>query len=544
VPSGWDQQSATCSDGSPVTNVDVSTGETVTCTFTNRKRGQLVVVKDAQPDDPQNFDFMASGGLSPSSFQLDDDSDPTLSNTHTFANVTPGSGYSLAETVPAGWDQQSASCNDGSPVTNIDVGAGETVTCTFTNRKRGQIVVVKDSQPNDPQNFDFTASGGLSPSSFQLDDDADPTLSNTRTFANVAPGSGYSIAEIVPSGWDQQSATCSDGSPVTNVGVSPGETVTCTFTNRKQARIVVVKDSQPDDPQDFSFTAGGGLTPLSFQLDDDSDPTLSNTRTFANVAPGSGYSIAETVPTNWDQLSATCSDGSPVTNVDVSTGETVTCTFVNQMTYARPLSASPVDVALVPSFRQCGTGANPATGAHAPPLAVNSCTIGATSTVAMIGPQSVGSAQLTTVPGDGDSGNGDQADIQLDAHLTDVVAAIIGGDYNPNPSSTDLTLITRLRVTDDLNCSSTGCSGPYNNAATASEVELSVPVDCTNTPDTGIGADCAVGTTADALVPDTVREGKGTITQVFRVRMNDAGANGIRGDSDDRLFVQQGVYIP
>ena len=104
--------------------------------------------------------------------------------------MTPGSGYSLAETVPSGWDQTGATCDDGSPIANISISAGETVTCTFTNRKRGQIVVVKDAQPNDPQDFAFTAGGGLSPASFQLDDDADATLSNTRTFANVVPGIG------------------------------------------------------------------------------------------------------------------------------------------------------------------------------------------------------------------------------------------------------------------------------------------------------------------------------------------------------------------
>ena len=85
----------------------------------------------------------------------------------------PSAGYSVSETVPSGWDQTSATCNDGSPVTNIDVGPGETVTCTFANRKRGQIVAVKDATPDDPQDFDFTAGGGLSPASFQLDDDAE-----------------------------------------------------------------------------------------------------------------------------------------------------------------------------------------------------------------------------------------------------------------------------------------------------------------------------------------------------------------------------------
>src|SRR6185503_15787135 len=105
----------------------------------NQKRGQIVAVKDATPDDPQDFSFTAGGGLSPSSFQLDDDANATLSNTRTFTGVTPGGGYSLSETVPGGWDQTSATCDDGSPVSNVNVSPGEIVTCTFSNRKRGQI---------------------------------------------------------------------------------------------------------------------------------------------------------------------------------------------------------------------------------------------------------------------------------------------------------------------------------------------------------------------------------------------------------------------
>jgi FtsP/CotA-like multicopper oxidase with cupredoxin domain/Ca2+-binding RTX toxin-like protein len=109
------------------------------------------------------------------------------------------------------------------------------------------------------------------------------------------------------------------------------------------SRIVAVKDAVPNDPQDFSFTAGGGLSPASFQLDDDGDNAnaLSNTRTFDNLAPGSGYSISEAVPSGWIQLSATCDSGDSVSNISVSAGETVTCTFTNR-TVADPCQGVPL----------------------------------------------------------------------------------------------------------------------------------------------------------------------------------------------------------
>jgi hypothetical protein len=41
-----------------------------------------------------------------------------------------------------------------------------------------------------------------------------------------------------------------------------------------------------------------------------------------------------------------------------------------------------------------------------------------------------------------------------------------------------------------------------------------------------------------------ILEYKATVLEMFRTRVNDAGANGIRNDADDRLFAQQGIYIP
>jgi hypothetical protein len=32
--------------------------------------------------------------------------------------------------------------------------------------------------------------------------------------------------------------------------------------------------------------------------------------------------------------------------------------------------------------------------------------------------------------------------------------------------------------------------------------------------------------------------------QLFHVRVDDSGINGVRGDSDDKTFAAQGIYIP
>ena len=121
-----------------------------------------MVVKDAQPDDPQDFSFTAGGGLSARELpaRRRRHNGNALSEHADVLVVAPGSGHSVAESAPAGWVLSSATCSDGSPVSNIDVGPGETVTCTFANQKRGKIVVVKDARPNDPQDFSSRRAAG------------------------------------------------------------------------------------------------------------------------------------------------------------------------------------------------------------------------------------------------------------------------------------------------------------------------------------------------------------------------------------------------
>jgi uncharacterized repeat protein (TIGR01451 family) len=319
VPAGWDQSLASCDNESPVDDISVAPGETVICSFVNTKRGAIIVKKLTDPEDAsQAFDFTLTGGAS----NLDEEFPLTGGTSREFHFVEPGDGYAAAESIPEGWDQTSATCNDGSPVDDIDVQPAEVVTCTFVNTQRGVINIEKITNPaGAEQSFDFSLEGGASEleQSFSLSD------GGSHESGYVKPGDGYAAAEDVPEGWDQTGASCDDGSPVGDIDVSPGEVVTCTFTNTQRGQIVIKKVSDLAGSYSFPFTLMGGPSDVdqSFSLPG------GGSHESGFVKPGSGYSARENVPSDWTQTAATCDDGSVPNDIDVSPNEVVICTFTN-----------------------------------------------------------------------------------------------------------------------------------------------------------------------------------------------------------------------
>ena len=324
---GWDLTGATCSDGSTPNAIDLAPGETVTCTFTNTKRGTIIVEKQTSPDG-------ASG-----QFTFTGDAAGTISDGGQIvvSNLKPGT-YTSTEAAPGSdWDLGAIVCNDANSSGDVTtrtatfrLEAGETVTCVFTNVQRGTITIIKDAVPNDPQDFSFTQtideSGG-----FSLDDDADSTLSNTKTFEHVLAGD-YSVTEAGVGGWDLTGVECTttgestatrDGMSV-DIHLTTGGSVTCVFTNTKRGSITIVKDAVPNDSQAFAFSGDLG----TFSLVDDGTGT-GNSKTFSNLVPGA-YSVAETPVAGWDLTSATCSNERDPSNIDLGPGEAVTCTFTNE----------------------------------------------------------------------------------------------------------------------------------------------------------------------------------------------------------------------
>jgi hypothetical protein len=333
-PAGWDFVGVVCGDpdggtttGGATANIDVDPGETVTCTYTNRKRGRVVVQKSAVGGDET---FSYTGGLG--SFTITTSGG---TGSQVFDNVVPGV-YAVTEGAPpAGWDFVGVVCGDpdGGTTTsgataNIDVDPGETVTCTYTNRKRGRVVVQKSAVGGD-ETFSYT--GGLG--SFTITTSGG---TGSQVFDNVVPGV-YAVTEgAPPAGWDFVGVVCGDpdGGTTTsgataNIDVDPGETVTCTYTNRKRGRVVVQKSAVGGD-ETFSYTGGLG----SFTITTSGG---TGSQVFDNVVPGV-YAVTEGAPpAGWDFVGVVCGDpdGGTTTsgataNIDVDPGETVTCTYTNR----------------------------------------------------------------------------------------------------------------------------------------------------------------------------------------------------------------------
>ena len=310
---GWDTTSS-CNDGSSVNAIAVSANETVTCTFVNTKRGTIIVRK-ATVGTTGTFAFTGAvtGQITTTT------SDGVASGGQLSSAVVPGT-YAVAETPVAGWDTTS-SCSDGSSVGAIAVAPGETVTCTFVNTKRGTLIVRK-ATVGTTGTFAFTGAvaGQITTTT------SDGVASGGQLSSGVVPGT-YAVAETPVVGWDTTSS-CSDGSSVNAIAVSANETVTCTFVNTKRGTIIVRK-ATVGTTGTFTFTGTGVAKGTGSITTITSDGVASGNTLSTSVAPGVNYSVAEAVPAGWDLQSASCSDGSAVTAIDVSANETVTCTFTN-----------------------------------------------------------------------------------------------------------------------------------------------------------------------------------------------------------------------
>lgn len=173
--------------------------------------------------------------------------------------------------MPAGWNLDSATCDDGSDPAMIGLSAGETVTCTFVDsRERGAILITKerkhaaDGPGNHPHaGVDFTITGGSLPAGgTTVTTDANGKACVDGLVLSSFVGN-YTVHEVTPDGCKGQAdetvtvdteATCADVPYV-------GETVN--FLNTPLTNITVSVDSQVDGGMASTSDCGDPGDPVS-----------------------------------------------------------------------------------------------------------------------------------------------------------------------------------------------------------------------------------------------------------------------------------------
>jgi hypothetical protein len=210
--------------------------------------------------------------------------------------------------------------------------------------------------------------------------------------------------------------------------------------------------------------------------------------------------------------------------------------------YPRPKVASPIDVSLVPAYKNCMFYSGGPNRIHGPPLDYPSCSSPHGVSDVTIGTpdangrplRAVGKARYDVIAGA--PGGADDADVSFALSVNDVrdsqaqQGALV--DYTG-----ELQAKTDVRITD---------RSPPDPRATVVDIFASVTVPCTPTGGPADeGATCAIETSFDAITPGMVPEGKRTVWELGQVKVYDGG------DDDDAdtccfedVFLVQGVFVP
>ena len=188
--------------------------------------------------------------------------------------------------------------------------------------------------------------------------------------------------------------------------------------------------------------------------------------------------------------------------------------------YPRPKGATPLYASLVPAYQPC-TAPN---RQHGAPLAFPSCAPPrqASGNLTVGSPDANGAAAnfvghvRLSVQG-GEPTVPDDADVGLTANLTDVRCAGTGSACGAANSAAgrdytgELQAGMEMRLTDKF--SRVAAGAPFEPGTTTDFV-FPATVPCSATPSTGTGAQCAVSTSLNAIVPAAFVEGGRTIVQL------------------------------
>ena len=334
-------------------------GETATDTVTvicaPPQLGSITICKNTDPED-SNVAFSFDGNTL-GTFSITDDS--PADDCQTFDGLA-AADYTISEDGELGWTFTGIDNCGGATIqingmsVTITLGAGDDVTCTFTNTEEpqpqlGSITICKNTDPED-SNVAFSFDGNTL-GTFSITDDS--PADDCQTFDGLA-AADYTISEDGELGWTFTGIDNCGGATIQINGMSvtitlgAGDDVTCTFTNTldplepELGSITIFKDVDGDN-QAFDFDdniPGCNIGPLA---DGESD-------TCDNLEPGVFF-VDENQNPDYDLHNIVCSgdvesvididndvgfegasgfqNGDDTVIIQLAAGEDITCTFFN-----------------------------------------------------------------------------------------------------------------------------------------------------------------------------------------------------------------------
>lgn len=304
APSSW-----FCTGGTQSgSNIALTLGQSATCTITNDdvaptlKLVKVVTNDNGGAKNPADWTLTAtgSGGFS------------DAGNSTTFHPVTAGVGYVLSESVVAGYNPGSWSCDAGSLVgSTVTLGVGQNATCTISNNDQpAHIIVIK--------HLDNGATGATTlASAFAMH------IIGTAGTANFAgaedPGVNtqvnagtYAVSEDPMAGYSSGATGDCSGS------IANGETKTCTITNTAIAptlKVIKVVDNG---------NTGAIFIAADFQMKIDGGNVPQNSAQTETVG---SHAVTESGPAGYTSVfSGDCDSNG---NVSLALADNKTCTITN-----------------------------------------------------------------------------------------------------------------------------------------------------------------------------------------------------------------------
>jgi hypothetical protein len=235
----------------------------------------------------------------------------------------------------------SATASNGGPLSVGTLNAGQSATCTITNKRKPWVKVIKSLVPSsDSGRFNLQVNGVTKKTDAGNGDDTGQV--------NVAVGSNPTVGEVAGSVGQlsdyessiactgDSSATASNGGPLSVGTLNAGQSATCTITNSRRAQLKVIKTFVGDTSGRVDLkidnatygNSGNGFGTTNVGTD------FQNVSTGAHVVAEVAHSSATDL-SNYDKsISCDYSKGSNTGQTSLTTaalayGDKVTCTITN-----------------------------------------------------------------------------------------------------------------------------------------------------------------------------------------------------------------------